>query len=159
MSEQDVNEPYAPPESALLVESAARAEYVGFWIRAVAYLVDSVICILLFVALAIPTVGLEHFNTDGSYNFEVPWWFIVGYLAGFWIWKSSSPGKLLFTATIVDAETFEKPRIWQYLVRVLGYVVSLVPLGLGFFWIAFHGEKRGWHDLLARTVVVRDWKI
>ncbi|MGA7985503.1 MAG: RDD family protein [Burkholderiales bacterium] len=39
-------------------------------------------------------------------------------------------------------------------IRFLGYFVSIVPLGLGFLWIAFDRKKRGWHDLIAGTVVV-----
>jgi uncharacterized RDD family membrane protein YckC len=30
-----------------------------------------------------------------------------------------------------------------------------IPL-IGVIWIAFDKRKRGWHDMLAKTVVVRD---
>jgi len=43
----------------------------------------------------------------------------------------------------------------QAVLRWLGYAVS-APFGLGFLWILISKEKRGWHDLLARTWVVRD---
>ena len=31
--------------------------------------------------------------------------------------------------------------------------ISYLPLGLGFFWILFNKERRGWHDLVAKTHV------
>ncbi len=42
----------------------------------------------------------------------------------------------------------------QAMLRWLGYAIS-APLGLGFLWIMVSREKRAWHDLLARTWVVR----
>ena len=43
----------------------------------------------------------------------------------------------------------------QALMRLLGTIPSAL-FGLGFFWILLSREKRGWHDLLARTWVIRD---
>ena len=40
-------------------------------------------------------------------------------------------------------------------VRALACFLSLIVIGLGFLWIAFDPEKRGWHDKIAGTVVVR----
>lgn len=34
-------------------------------------------------------------------------------------------------------------------------VLSYLPLGLGFLWVAFSKEKHAWHDMLAKTSVVR----
>jgi uncharacterized RDD family membrane protein YckC len=31
----------------------------------------------------------------------------------------------------------------------------MLPLCLGFIWVAFDRKKQGWHDKIARTVVVR----
>jgi uncharacterized RDD family membrane protein YckC len=31
----------------------------------------------------------------------------------------------------------------------------MLPLGLGFLWIAFDKRKQAWHDKLAGTVVIR----
>lgn len=38
---------------------------------------------------------------------------------------------------------------------MLGYILSTLPLCLGFIWIAFDGKKRGWHDMIAGTLVVK----
>jgi uncharacterized RDD family membrane protein YckC len=41
------------------------------------------------------------------------------------------------------------------LVRTLGYALSSSFLGLGFLTVALTPRKRGWHDFLAGTCVVR----
>ena len=41
-------------------------------------------------------------------------------------------------------------------VRALGYIVSLIPFGLGFFLAAWDKRQQGWHDKLAGTLVLQD---
>jgi len=72
----------------------------------------------------------------------------------FWVARSATPGKMLIRARIVDARTGGKPTTGQLIGRYLGYYVSTLPLFLGFIWIALDKRKQGWHDKLARTVVV-----
>ena len=48
-----------------------------------------------------------------------------------------------------------KPSTAQLLLRYLGYYVSMIPCFIGIFWIGFDRRKQGWHDKIARTVVVR----
>ncbi len=71
-----------------------------------------------------------------------------------WHFWSATPGKILCRLKIVDSKTGERMGDWQSLLRVFGYFVSAVPLGLGFFWIGLNKKRRGWHDLLAGTEVV-----
>jgi uncharacterized RDD family membrane protein YckC len=55
---------------------------------------------------------------------------------------------------VVDGKSFQALTIGQALLRYFGYLVSLLPLGLGFIWVAFDKRKRGFHDLIAGSVVV-----
>lgn len=80
---------------------------------------------------------------------------ILGLIGGFWLYKSATPGKMLLSMHIVDAKTFGTPSRKQYLLRLLGYFVSTVFLLLGFIWIGVNKRKRGWHDIIAGTVVVK----
>src|SRR5262245_4121655 len=41
----------------------------------------------------------------------------------------------------------------QALFRWLAYGASAAFFGLGFLWVALNPGKRGWHDLLANTIV------
>jgi uncharacterized RDD family membrane protein YckC len=51
-------------------------------------------------------------------------------------------------------KTVNKPTVKQSVIRYLAYYVSLIPLGLGFFWIAWDDKKQGWHDKIAGTIVI-----
>jgi len=57
---------------------------------------------------------------------------------------------------IVDASSGGKPTTAQWIIRYVGYYISMIPLFLGFAWVAFDARKQGWHDKLAGTLVVRD---
>ncbi|MCX5757389.1 MAG: RDD family protein [Candidatus Hydrogenedentes bacterium] len=74
----------------------------------------------------------------------------------FWRFWSATPGKMLCgTRRIVDADTGGTLSTMQCILRYLGYLISTIPLCLGFAWVAFDGRKQGFHDKLAHTVVVR----
>ena len=62
----------------------------------------------------------------------------------------------MMKARIVDADTLEKPETWQWIVRYLGYYVSIFTLFIGFIWVAVDPRKQGFHDKLGRTVVIYD---
>ena len=62
---------------------------------------------------------------------------------------------MVISAKIVDAKTGQKPSTSQFIVRYVGYILSMIPLFLGFFWIAWDSKKQGWHDKVAGTVVIR----
>lgn len=49
-------------------------------------------------------------------------------------------------------------RTGQAALRALAYALSSLPLYLGFFNILADDRRRGWHDLLAGTVVVSYWR-
>lgn len=49
----------------------------------------------------------------------------------------------------------DPPSTHRSLARTAGYLLGLSTLGLGFIWIAFDSEKRGLHDWLAGTYVVK----
>lgn len=83
-------------------------------------------------------------------------YFILGvviYL--FWKYKDATPGKMILRMRIVDAKTGESMGGLQSLGRLFAYVVSTLPLCLGFFWIYFDKKNQGWHDKLAGTVVIK----
>lgn len=73
-----------------------------------------------------------------------------------WHAWSATPGKMLLKLKIVDAKTGEPMKDWQSIMRVVGYFISAIPFGLGFFWIGLNKQKRGWHDYLANTLVIQE---
>lgn len=140
--------------------TAAELEYVGFWVRVGAALVDSLLLLLLIAPILYAIYGPDYFLEVGAargaadvlLNFVLP---AVAVIV-FWHYRQATPGKMLIRARIVDADTGAAPSTGQLIGRYLGYYLSTIPLFLGLLWVAFDGRKQGWHDKLARTVVVRD---
>ncbi|MCJ7765717.1 MAG: RDD family protein [Thiovulaceae bacterium] len=42
----------------------------------------------------------------------------------------------------------------QAIIRYVGYIVSTIPLAIGFIMVGFRKDRRALHDLLAETVVI-----
>ncbi len=147
-----------PLAAAATVPNAVR--YVGFWARIFAMIVDTVLLTLVIALVGYFVYG--GFTVDGSVDphdfsstvvsFVLP----AAIVIAFWLGRAATPGKMLIAAKIVDAETGAVPSTRQALLRYVGYYVSLLGLGLGFVSIAFDARKQGWHDKMARTVVVYD---
>ena len=134
-------------------------KYVGFWKRTVAVLVDTFLIILVTLPILIWVYGIEYLNNEhmekGSFDFIINYVFPTIAVILLWKYYQATPGKMIFKATIVDAKTGGKPTLKQWIIRYLGYFVSLLPFGLGYFWVAFDKKKQGFHDKLANTVVVQ----
>ena len=134
-------------------------EYVGFWPRVGASLIDSLLVVVICFPLVTWIYGWHYWTSEaiiqGPVDFLINWVLPAVAVVLFWIYRQATPGKMAISARIVDAETGEKPGTRQLIVRYFGYYVSTVPLMLGLLWVAFDPRKQGWHDKLAGTVVVR----
>lgn len=137
-------------------------EYVGFWSRVGATLIDTVILLVITLPLMYMLHGDSLWVSDETVlgfadvmlNYILP---LIAVLL-FWSYRSATPGKMAIKAIIVDANTGKKPTLTQYVIRYIGYIVSIIPLGLGVMWVGWDSRKQGWHDKLARTVVIRSRK-
>jgi len=135
-------------------------KYAGFWIRVVAALIDTVFLMLLVLPVLYGLYGEAYFtSTEQVYwgmgdlimNYVVPAIIVII----FWIYRSATPGKMMLKLKIVDAETGEQPSTGKLIGRYLGYYVSAIPMCIGLMWVGFDERKQGWHDKLAKTVVIR----
>jgi uncharacterized RDD family membrane protein YckC len=144
------------------MDASEEPRYAGFWIRVAAALIDTILVIIITLPLLMMIYGMDYFN--GALGTPVPgiWDFIISYVLPavaiiiFWIYRSATPGKMAVKVKIVDAKTGEQPSTGQCIGRYFAYFVSSLPLGLGIIWVAFDKRKRGWHDMLAGTVVIRN---
>ena len=143
-------------------------QYAGFWIRFIAFVIDSIAATILIAPVIYFPVGeikIEDYNLQDpaqltellnrlsiQLSIETVIFGIIFIL--FWTFKSATPGKLLMRCSIVDAKSFGKASNTQNIIRYLGYFVSMFPAFLGFIWIAFDTRKQGWHDKMAGTVVI-----
>lgn len=135
-------------------------EYAGFWIRTGAAIIDSILIIIIIAPVLSAIYGTDYWLND-SMNKGI-WDILFSYILPaiavivFWMYKSATPGKMATQLTIIDAKTGTKPSSGQFIVRYLGYYVSMIPLFLGIIWVGIDKRKQGWHDKLAGTVVIKN---
>jgi uncharacterized RDD family membrane protein YckC len=121
-------------------------EYIGLGNRAAAFAIDALLAFVVIGPLAL--FGLRGFFFEAL----VPALIVLA----FWRRYGATPGKMAVGARIVDARTGAAPSTGRLVVRYAGYLVSMLPLFLGFAWIAIDRRKQGWHDKIAGTVVIDD---
>ncbi|KEQ17661.1 RDD family protein [Endozoicomonas numazuensis] len=141
-------------------EKSEVPEYAGFLDRFWATMIDTLILMVITLPLTMIIYG-NQITIAGSRQLLGPWDIIINWLFPalavvlFWHYKSATPGKMIITMKVVDEKTGLAPALSQSVIRYLSYFISIVPLFLGFFWIAMDKKKQGWHDKIAGTVVVR----
>lgn len=135
-------------------------EYVGFWPRVGASIIDGLIQFMITAPLLVAIYGWDYFLNNDSFisgpaDFLISIVFPFVAIVLFWLHKQATPGKMAVSAHVVDARTGKTISTGQAIGRYLAYIVSFLPMGLGFLWVAFDPRKQAWHDKLAGTVVVR----
>lgn len=137
-------------------------EYAGFWLRVAATLIDTLILLLITLPLTFAFYGSTIWENNnaghfllGGWDFVINWVFPAVAVILFWICKGATPGKIFTSVKVVDERTGLLPDSKQSIIRYLAYLVSILPLFSGFFWIAVDKKKQGWHDKIAKTVVVK----
>ncbi len=134
-------------------------KYAGFWIRASASLIDTVLILIVIFPLLHLIYGNEYWLSE-SFVFGI-WDVILTYLFPaiavlvFWIVKSATPGKLILKLTIVDAKSGVSASVKQLVIRYLAYYLSAIPLFLGFIWVGIDKKKQGFHDKISNTMVAK----
>lgn len=133
--------------------------YAGFWIRVWASIIDTVLIAIITVPILLAIYGTQYFESEkiieGPMDFLISWVLPAIAVITFWVYRAATPGKMAISSKIVDAQTGDQPSTGQFVGRYFAYFISILPLGLGIFWVAFDKKKQGWHDKLAGTVVVR----
>ena len=156
----DPANPYQTPQESAYGEDfpagLADLEPLGFWPRVAATLVDNVIMMVAVVPLGVVAAFTIRNPSALAISSNVLSWIVgVAFILVFWNLKSATPGKMIFNARIVDAKTGGKPTGRQFLGRYLAYIPSTLALGLGFLWVIWDKRRRGWHDIMAGTLVVK----
>jgi len=164
-----MNNPYATPKAPVAdpdQPDERDVEYAGFWIRFLASVIDSILTFAIVGPVLYWLYGKDYFlvamglqeadsffagPADPLLNYVLPAIAVVL----FWIARQATPGKMALSIKIVDADSFGPLTKGQAIGRYLGYYLSIFGLFIGFLWVAFDPRKQGWHDKLARTVVIK----
>ena len=139
-------------------------QYAGFWVRTGAHVIDTILVMLILSPLLGLLFGGNNIDIEaviaGEATIPASYWLSQSIppaiaVIAFWYYKTATPGKMIVKVKIVDFETGEKPTLGQLIGRYFAYIASMVPLFLGLIWVAFDKQKRGWHDKLSGTAVVK----
>jgi len=136
--------------------------YAGFWLRLGASVIDVVILLAIIAPIEIAVYGREYpALAMAGKTLAVDFWtqLVLPLLAMIVLWRyrSATPGLMLMSARIVDAETLAPATIGKLTLRAVVLLLMwllFIPL-IGVLWIAFDKRKQGWHDKAAKTVVIR----
>jgi len=79
----------------------------------------------------------------------------IGYFPWFWMRGGQTPGMKPFRLYVVRDRDGGPVSGGAAALRLLGYWVNSLALYLGFAWILIDKRRRGWHDLIAGTVVIQ----
>jgi uncharacterized RDD family membrane protein YckC len=152
-----------PPPVPAPAGPAEGLRYGGFWVRFLAFILDGIVIGVIAGALSVFAFGGGTFvrmTPDGAMTVDYTanaFGALVAliYFVGFWAWRGQTPGMIPFDMRIVLAADGSKPDWVQMLLRYVGLIISFLILFLGVIWVGFDRRKQGWHDKIARTVVVR----
>ncbi len=135
----------------------------SFEARLLAFLVDWVLIILL--SLTAFVTGIRQINLDYSYDLDglfiilVQVYLVLLFFASTYFlfllgYSGKTIGKMLLKIKVVkedgsDIGFYESAKRW------FGYIVSMIPLFLGFLWALFDDKKQSFHDKIANTIVIK----
>lgn len=139
----------------------ARSELApaGFFSRLTAFVVDLVVLSAAIGATTWVAQSLEILLRPGTridlavaLRLVLPL-FVAAYYVVSWTIFGQTVGKRLFGLRVVAVDG-GRVGFARALLRLAGYFLSALPAYAGFVWVLVDRRRRGWHDMLARTLVV-----
>ena len=127
----------------------ATVEYMGFWIRFAASIIDGVI---LFIVSSILLIPLRFIYWPAMLSNIFLLWLYYWLFTGL---KGQTLGKMAVGIKVVNAQGDIIGLGAAAMREILGKTLSAIALYIGFFWIAGDRQKQGWHDKIAGTYVVK----
>jgi uncharacterized RDD family membrane protein YckC len=167
----------APPANFVQGYVPLPSPFAGFWLRFVAYLIDSfilVIGIILIAFVVVAIVGVGSFKNNFQ-NFDTPddvvtaamvmtiLLMVLGFVIGTWIYYAamessfhqSTLGKLALGLTVTDLQgrrvTFGRAS-GRFFSKI---VTGLIPFAIGYIMAGFTEKKQALHDMIAGCLVLR----
>jgi uncharacterized RDD family membrane protein YckC len=147
---------------------AIRTAYAGFWLRLVAWMIDSLILTAAFLIVLVPLVPV--FFRHRPFEQPVPGpgamifvlWFWGLNLVGIWLYFAlfesstwqATPGKRALSLFVTDMQG-RRISFARATGRYFGKILSSVILFIGYFMAGFTERKQALHDILADCLVLR----
>ena len=131
----------------------------GFWIRAVALIIDFALFFFVQVSYGFVAGMTTGVAVKDAWTLTPMLWtftliFTAAYTTALHAGWGQTLGKLIVGVRVVDLDG-EPPRIGAALLRYIGYFASIVTMFLGYVMAGLRSDKRALHDLIAGTRVER----
>jgi uncharacterized RDD family membrane protein YckC len=120
------------------------------WSRLGGALIDMLLVFMVYGLTIGALIDHVHFGNEGGLRVFC----LLVYLVVMWFWKGTTIGNIVFHLQVRRTDD-TKLTLGVAVVRALGLVLSIAPLGLGFFWIRWDPNHQAWHDKIAGTKVVK----
>ncbi len=137
--------------------SDSAGQPAGFWVRLGAWAIDTVILFAAQMIMVAVWPGFsEYFDSDTYLHWVDLLGFIVGalyYTVGVSVW-ATTVGKRLLGLYVLRPDG-AKAGFGRALARYFAGILSMLIFGIGYLMIGLRSDKRGLHDLICDTVVVR----
>lgn len=166
----------APPPPQYYPQQAAGpapgVQYASFAGRLIAYIIDGIVIgfvvgIFYFLGIVIVAGGAS-MDGEGSVTLGAgaalgTLIILVGAVVAllwkpfFWARGGQTPGYKMLGMRVVRASDGGPIGFGTAILRLIGYIINDIVLGipLGFLWVLFDGQRQGWHDKIASTVVIK----
>ena len=135
-------------------QNEVQVQYAGFWVRLVAYVIDSVIFAVI-LGLVFFFIGRVDEITEMLINllglFAWALYLIIMHASS---WQATV-GKRILGIKVVD-EYGDRISLSRSTGRFFSEFLSTILLMIGYLMIGFHRHKRGLHDIIAGTFVIKN---
>lgn len=151
--------PPPPPVWDATPPGSTPVGYGGFWIRVVAYIID-VILVGLVLSVVMGIFGLRQVNTEDLSDID-PTVNLLTILV-FWLYfallesseRGATVGKMAMGLRVVTGEG-KRLTFLNATGRFFARILSGAIFCIGYIMVAFTDRKRGLHDMIANTVVIK----
>jgi uncharacterized RDD family membrane protein YckC len=132
--------------------------YGGFWIRVLAYLIDGILLTIVYGIVA-RLLGIDIFESD--WRHYDPLGNLLSLVIG-WLYfallesseRGATVGKMVMGLRVVTSDG-QRLSFMNATGRYFAKILSAIILCIGFIMIAFTDKKRGLHDIIAGTLVIK----
>ncbi|GAB5389883.1 MAG: RDD family protein [Alphaproteobacteria bacterium] len=157
-----------PPPGFESTPATSTGETAGFWIRALAYLIDAIIVTVVNMLIMLPITFLMGGAMAIDPNTGAVTTSAAGILVNllglaigivYFIVLPAGSRQATFGKKIMGLRFVKQDggpvTMGTLALRYIGYIVSSLLLFIGFIMIAFTDRNRGLHDMIAGTLVVK----
>jgi uncharacterized RDD family membrane protein YckC len=132
--------------------------YGGFWIRVVAYIIDGILLTIVcgvvdrLLGINILATDWDHYDPLANVISLVIGWLYFALLES--SERGATVGKMVMGLRVVTSDG-QRLSFMNATGRYFAKILSAIILCIGFIMVAFTDKKRGLHDIIAGTLVIK----